>query len=504
MLEKVSGFDISKNSIAVVQTLHTFKGFQITACAYTAIQDDNNLNSAFNNIFEQIDIKNNICHASISGEYASYRNLQLPFKEPRKIKQALIFELEALVPFPVEDIIADFILIDYLEQSHLLSACIKKSIIAHYLKQLSTNGVNPDILDIRCVPTVSWLLKHTETPENGIFLQIDGERNTMIIFHKNNIILVRAFFSDNTPALESALIKTNNDSMNSQTSEQITTYYQLFCTKIKNTIHDFEAQNNIIISPEKILFSGKMAVLSDTKNHLTKFLNIPAEQIDLSVNNKIDMTENAAQNWNPALMNNALALSLRKNRHDQGFNFRKDQFKKKKIYFGSKKEIRRTALLFIILICFLSADTGIDFYFLNIKDNELSNKITEVFKKTLPEVTRIPRGQEVNILKSEIYKISKSTSPVSAADYKNSVQYLLKDILQRIPAAVDLHLSRMIFETETVRFAGYTDAFSTVDKIKNSLESSDCFKSASISSAKLGRTGNKIEFEIKLDRAIKK
>jgi len=504
MLGKVSGFDISKNSIAVVQTLHTFKGCQVTACAYSAIKDDDNLDSAFKNILEQIDIKDNICHASISGEYASYRNLQLPFNEPRKIKQTLIFELETLVPFSVEDIIADFILIDHSNQSHLLSACIKKTIIAHYLKQLLSNGVNPDILDIRCVPTVSWLLKHTKTPENGIFLQVDGKRNTMIVFHKNNIVLVRTFFSDNAPVIEPALIKTNDDSMNVQTSEQTATYYQSFCTKIKNTIHDFETQNNITISPEKILFSGKMAMLPNTENHLTKFLNIPAEQIDLSINNKIDMVENAVQNWNPALMNNALALSLRENRHGQGFNFRKDQFKKKKNYLGPKKEIRKTAVLFIILICFLSADTGINFYFLNKKNNELSNKITEVFKKTLPGIRKIPRSQEVNILKSEIHKISKSTTPVSAANYKNSVQYLLKDILQRIPDTIDLHLSRMIFETETVRFTGYTDAFSTVDKIKNSLESSDCFETATISSAKLDRTGNKIEFEIKLDRIIKK
>ena len=109
--------------------------------------------------------------------------------------------------------------------------------------------------------------------------------------------------------------------------------------------------------------------------------------------------------------------------------FEKTSLKKKKNYFGPKKEIRKTAVLFIILICFLSAGTGINFYFLNKKNNELSNKITEVFKRTLPGIKKIPRGQEVNILKSETHKISKSTTPVSAANYKNSVQYLLKDIL---------------------------------------------------------------------------
>jgi YbbR domain-containing protein len=59
----------------------------------------------------------------------------------------------------------------------------------------------------------------------------------------------------------------------------------------------------------------------------------------------------------------------------------------------------------------------------------------------------------------------------------------------------------MVIDLEAVRISGSTDTFNTVDKIKNSLESSECFNSATISSAKLDRTGNKVEFEIKLERA---
>ena len=68
-------------------------------------------------------------------------------------------------------------------------------------------------------------------------------------------------------------------------------------------------------------------------------------------------------------------------------------------------------------------------------------------------------------------------------------------------SSLDVGLTNAIFDMETVRLSGRTDTFNTVDKIKNDLESSDYFKTAIISSAKLDRTGSKVEFEIKLERA---
>ena len=77
---------------------------------------------------------------------------------------------------------------------------------------------------------------------------------------------------------------------------------------------------------------------------------------------------------------------------------------------------------------------------------------------------------------------------------------LLKDISQRIPESLAVRIVRMVIDLETVRISGSTDTFNTVDKIKNDLESSAFYNSATISSAKLDRTGEKVEFEIKLER----
>ena len=85
---------------------------------------------------------------------------------------------------------------------------------------------------------------------------------------------------------------------------------------------------------------------------------------------------------------------------------------------------------------------------------------------------------------------------------KWSILELLKELSQKIPQSVDVRITRMVVDSERVRLSGGTDTFNTVDKIKNELESSPHFSTAKITSAKLNRTGEKVDFEITLERII--
>jgi hypothetical protein len=55
-------------------------------------------------------------------------------------------------------------------------------------------------------------------------------------------------------------------------------------------------------------------------------------------------------------------------------------------------------------------------------------------------------------------------------------------------------------DPETVRISGRTEAFNEVDKIKNELATAKCFGPVNITSANLDRTGNKVQFEITIER----
>ena len=75
------------------------------------------------------------------------------------------------------------------------------------------------------------------------------------------------------------------------------------------------------------------------------------------------------------------------------------------------------------------------------------------------------------------------------------------DISRRIPKSFDMDINTMVIDPETVRITGETDTFNTVDNVKNNLEPSPYFSSVTINTANLDRTGKKVNFEIKMQRA---
>jgi general secretion pathway protein L len=496
---KILGLDISEDSITAVQVKSELKGYRITACARVMIEKKGGLDDALKVLFDQMDLKSDTYLTSIPGEHVSYRNLQMPFKEPRKIRQTIAFELESMLPFPIEDLIVDFTIIDQSDQSEILAASVSRRYISEYLAPIQSHGIDPDVLDIRSVPMVLWLLKQAGIPDDGLLLEIGLKRNTMVLYLKKRIVLIRTFAFDCGAIAQSFSDGTNNDLSGIPIAEEIESCFRSFCTMVHNTLHAFEWQTKRLVRPEKLFFTGIGALYPETGDLLNRFLDIPVEQINLSGDKRVRMDKVVAQVWNPALMDNALAFALRDNKQGQGFNFRKDEFEVKRHYMGLKKEIRKVAVFFILILSFLAADFYVDYYFLKKRYKMADQKIIEVFKQTFPDVKRIV--DPLQQMRVKIKEIKRSAISLPGINAEQKSLDLIRDISHRIPKSLDVHMTRMVVDPETVRISGKTDTFNTVDNIKNRLEPSAYFNAVTISSANLDREGKRVQFEIKLQRA---
>jgi general secretion pathway protein L len=493
---KILGLDISEDSITAVQILSGLKGYQVTACAQVTIEEDGGLEDALKGLFEQMDLKSDTYLTSIPAANASYRNLQMPFKESKKIRQTIPFEIETVVPFHSEDLVVDFTILERADESEVLGVSVRKAYIAEYLAQLQAYGIDPDVLDIRCVPTVSWLLKQEETPDDGLFLEIGAKRDLMILYVKRHIALIRSLATDGvTPATSNA--DAHNREVNTSAPEEIETRLRTLCTNVQNTMHAFAWRMKKEIRPEKVFFTGTGALYPGTGELLARFLAISAEQVNLRSNNKVRLESNVARVWNPASMDNALALALRDDRQGQGFNFRKDTFEVTRHYSELKGWIRKAALFLIIILSLLAVDLGVEYYFLSKRYAMLDQNIKEVFRKTFPEARRTDYAVEQ--MRVKVREMKESPRPGVRAN--QGVLQILKDISQRVPTSMDVQVTRLVVDPETVRMSGDTDTFNAVDTIKNSLEPSAYFSAVTITSANLDRTGKRVQFEIKLQRA---
>jgi general secretion pathway protein L len=495
----VLGLEISDDAVTAVQVKGDLKGYQVTGCDRVKIERDEGFDYAMKSLLDRIGHDSNICITAIPGDEASYRNLQMPFRDTKKIRQTLPFEVEQMLPFPIENMVIDFSINNRSGHSEILAVSVKKAFISKFLERLNSHGMDPDVLDIRGVPVVSCLLRQEGTPEDGIFIEIDEKMATTALYLKRRVVLIRTF-AMNGPSLPPTMPGVGNGKKtDTRTPAQFKSNLLSLCTMVENTIHAFASQKNETVHPERIFFTGAGALNPETEGLLSRFFDIPAERVNLSRDKRVHMDENISENWNPALMNGALALALRDSRHGQGFNFRKDEFEIKKRYSGLRKEIKRSVILFVVILSFVAVDLGVDYSFMEKRNRILDRKITEVFKQTFPEVKRIV--DPLQQLKIKLNEAKKSAVSHPGMKGSGKVLDILRDISQRVSGSLTVHITRMVIDPDTVRISGYTDTFNTVDNIKSGLESSAFFSDATISSANLDRTGKRVKFEIKLQRA---
>ncbi len=498
MAGRFLGIDISDVAITAVQMTSGLKGHYVSDCARVLIGESGGLANAMETLVSRMDVKNDFCIAAIPATNASFRNLQMPFKDRKKIAQTLPFEMETLLPHPIDDVLVDFILINGADQGDVLAVSLKKTDISKYLEGLQNCGIDPDIIDIRGIPVVSLLLRQAGTPNDGLFLELDESSITMVLFQNRRIALIRTFAFDCFPIIQSLTENRDNETAGTQSAKPIEACFRDMGKIVSNTIHSFQWQTRKINPPQKVFFTGVGALHSRTGYLLGQFLDTPAEQINLSGNGGIHMDEGISRIWDPRLMDGALSLALRDAKWVQGLNFRTGDFEAKRRYLGFEKHLKKVGAFLAVIFIFVTADFGVDYYFLKQRYETLDQKVNEVFGRTLPGVKRV--GDPVQQMQSEIEKMRISAVSHGGMISGEKMLDLLRDISRRVPKSLNVHVGNLVIDQNSIRINGHTDTFNTVDNVKNSLESSNYFSSVTISSANLDRTGNKVRFEIKLQR----
>lgn len=494
MLGKTLGLDISEDTICGVLVKSGLQGRRILGCAAVSIGDSTDYETALAQIVEQLQPGSASCISAVSAEHVSFRNLNLPFTDVRKVRQTISFELESTLPFSIDGLLVDFIVTGQAaEQSMTLAAAVKRSFLAEHLASLAEYGLEPEVLDIRGVPTVTLLQQQRDALENGLFLDIGRKQATVILFLEKRVVLVRRLPFSGRLFLEANETGSESDTA-STAHETAEIAVKDLCRTISNTLMAFVDQTDEQRRPAKVFVTGSVMSCPGIKELIERFLELQVEQIDLRNSCNVEADAAIAANWQPGLMDNALALALRSGKPGAGFNFRRDEFEAKKPS-RLRQDILHSAVLLAVILAMVLVDFGVEYYFLQKRYHTLDSQVKEIFSRTLPEVTKIV--DPVQQLQAKVNEAKKTAGAFAGNAANRKVIDLLDDISGRIPASLDVSVSRVIIDPEGLQIKGTTDTFNTVDSIKQGLSSSDLFGNVTISSANLDRSGNRVLFEIR-------
>ncbi len=485
------------DAIVAVQARAGLKGFEIISCARIDGREGFKPEENLKTLLEAADFRSDRFVLQIPDNAVFFRNLSMPFKDTKKIRQTLPFEMETLVPLPVEELVTDFVATDSSDNARVLTASATKEFIAGFISWIQPFGIIPDILEVRGAALASFVVNQGGTIDHGLVLDMGSASACMSLFIHRQTVLIR-ILSFREASLPKIPTSQNGTVAQGLPKEEVEAYFRSLCTAIIDTLHDYRYTSSEFSAPEKVFFTGPGALLPDCGDFLSRFLEIPAVEIDLCAENKIRIAEETAENWHPALMSTALSLAMRGAGKGVGFNLLQEEFKVKKSLFKNTKQWRTAAVFLLVILLFLGADMAVEYYSLEARYNALNSDIVRVFKETFPRISRIV--DPVQQMKVEIQGLKQKAVNELRMESNKGVLDLLNEISAGIPKNLDLTVTRMVIDPETVSIKGQTDTFNSVDRLKNGLSPSNLFRSVNISSANLDRTGKMVTFEMKLVR----
>jgi general secretion pathway protein L len=483
MSRKVLAIDIRNYSLSAVLLSSSLREHRVDNFIHLPFSgpDDpeRSLSSALATLTEKMDLTGSDCVVSIPANQFTFRNLKIPFSSSKKIGMVLPFELEPTLPHAVEDLVIDFRTLNGAsadDQTELIAAAIEKSQLTPYIDALASIKVDPEKLTLSGLPTALCLANQAEKEEDQLFIEIDDDYGALFILAGGRLQLIRSFPLPGPPGPSKA---------------------KMLCIQIRQTLAAFQESSGLNFQPFEVAVGGIGLDDGHIAAEISGALNIPVKTASLADRLNIPIGNKAQSHLSPAQLNNALALALMEVEGYDSLNFHKGQFAAQKFLSKHKSPLLKTGMLAAAVLVLIFFNLGLETYTLNKRIRQIDTQMAQIFKATFPEVKAVHYPyQEMQARMREANK--NAVLQAEAGPHIRSID-ILNSISEKIPKTIAVNINRLVIQPENVLISGTTDTFNSVDDIKGRLEQIQYFQKVTISSANTDRSGNEIQFMLKLE-----
>ena len=472
MARKILAIDVQEDSVAAVFVKSGFRSRDVEAYAFVPSPDG--LAPALDIIAKEMEISNIECVVSLPSSEISFRNLNVPFKNAKKIRQILPYEMEQSLPLSVENFRFDFTLLDYRDskdKTYVFAALAKKPYLDACLNDFSNFKLHPVRITCGGYALAHILAQNPEFPLQGLVVEGGRKSATLVFVIQNKIQLIRSVLID--PAARSASL----------------------CTQIQYTRSAFEAMSGLDARPERIMVTGFGFDDQKILTEMTDILEVPVQLIDIVKNTETRLKGAILNDWNPLQFDSAMSLAMLEFNRSKGINFRDGAFDQKKLLGEHSKRFAKIGIIAGLILTMAGVELFYDSYRLKNKVMHLDQQIASVFQSTFPDVKRIV--DPVHQMRLKIADAQKKTRLTDDSGKSILTIDLLNEISRLIPETVDVEFTRLVIGPENLLIDGNTDTFYAVDEMKNRLETAKLFRGVTISSANIDRAANRVQFKLR-------
>jgi general secretion pathway protein L len=512
MSHPILGLDLGSRRVKAVLLETTLRGFTVSGAAETPIPPaeeggppgGDRMSGAVAALLSERGWTPDVAAvASLPGAAASHL-VTLPFTDARRIEQTVLYEVEAAIPFDLDQVAWDWqVLESQPDRSDLFVGVVRRGELTSCIADLARVGMDPAVVTPGGpVLAALWAAGAVADPaaagEAELAVDVGADRTHACVVSEGRCLFARTFASGGSTLLRSAARSSGRNPDEVVLDDGLPAWLAgpeghallrgalgPLVRELRATLHAFEARpsRRPVV---RVRLAGGAATWPGLASVVGEELGIPAEPLRLAGTAAEAIPAEDAPRF--AL---PLALSLRGwlGPRFQRLNLRRGDLASTRSTQDVRDRLQRVAVYASLVLLLAVVSSVVKVVALNRQEKLLDRSMCEVTQKVVGKCF-----DDFAMAES----VLRGRGTVGASIPRISAAGVLAELAARSPE-VQLRFDRIEITREKLHLQGTTDVAENVDKIVAALRGSRCFGDARSGGARKRGTEQKFEFTVDAD-----
>ena len=437
------------------------------------------------------------------------RTLSFPFRDASKLAQVVPFEMENLIPMPLEDVTVGSLLLPARESeegaaktkgSEVLVTAAPKAKIAEHLRFMASADLNPSAITIdgMALFSVSQFLKEegAQVPGDMAIIDVGASKTTLCLVHDGRPVLLRTvLWGGNHLTLALAVrhacsFAEAERRKRAMAVQEIDAWLEPVLKELRVSLHAYEGTVHQRLTHCWVSGGGsKLKELSGYMAHQLGLLPVGPRQgfgsncpRAFSIAFGLAIHPNIVRpRWKSRLVGSGLALDFKAGSDAASAT-------------GTiSKHDRRLALWGGLILAILAlTDLSVRVILKDSMVKDLQRGLQTQYEQAFGPGAG--PGEELDQARYRASQVEKSLSVADGSRY--NVLAGLAELVKHVPPGAPLKVRELTIDGASIHLEGETTTFDAVEKIKQAFMADETFHDVSISDTRVGAVPNQVVFRL--------